>query len=240
MTFEKRSGERKMTLILGLGNRARHGKDTFASAIDHYCYLAYAAAIKHKLSNYKPVIVQRLAFADPLYQEVNNFLGSNPGKRWLAGEKERTQDFLLLAIPDWVQPTPNAEVGSRAPYGKHAKLLQWWGTEYRRNQDPEYWIKQWKAAINPKANIVLAPDMRFSNEAQAIKNEGGFTIQINRKNQDGTPFVDPSRPSNHISEISLDGYNYDFQITVKTGEQVLLEEWAITLIQYLRALKGHK
>ncbi len=232
-----------MTLILGLGNKARHGKDSFASAINGHFATLHATAGKHGLANYKPVVIQHLAFADALYREVNQWLTTDSGKRWASGENRVTfnaQVNPLVPIPDWVQPDPKAEVSARAPFGKHPKLLQWWGTEYRRTQDPEYWTRQWKVAINPKANIVLTTDMRFLNEAWTVKSVGGFTVQVNRKNADGTMFVDPTRPANHVSETQLDGYNFDYQMTVKTGDLVLLEEWAITLVHYLRALKGHK
>lgn len=225
-----------MTLILGLGNKARHGKDSFASAVDAHFATQHAAALRHGLK-YTPVVVQHIAFADALYREVNQWLAANP--RWT----EQPIDFLAdgaTRIPDWVQPDPNAEKSVRAPHGKHAKLLQWWGTEFRRNLDAEYWVKQWKAALNPKANIIMATDMRFINEAEAVKSVGGFTIQVNRKNADGTPFVDPTRDANHASETQLDGYNYDHEITVKTGETALLDQWATALVYYLRALKGHK
>jgi hypothetical protein len=233
-----------MTLVLGIGNKARQGKDSFATAIEDYFIKQNVAAEKHWLSTYKPVIVQRHAFADALYQEVNQYLASPWGKSWLrrdvslkviASEKENA-----VIIPDGVHPDPNAEVNFRAPYGKHATLLQFWGTEYRRSQDPEYWVKKWKAGIDPKANIVLTTDMRFWNEAWAIKNAGGFTVRVNRLNADGTPFVDPSRDANHPSETQLDGYNFDYQLTVKTGDVAILGEWAITLVHYLRAMKGHK
>jgi hypothetical protein len=228
-----------MTLILGLGNRARHGKDSFATAIDSYFAKIDAAAAKHGLRNHKPVIIQRHAFADALYKEVNDFLKSPYGDWWLRGALDLKIENTI-AIPAWVQPDPNAEVSARAPYGKHAKLLQWWGTEYRRAQDQDYWVKQWKDGINPKASIVMATDMRFINEAQAVKSVGGYTVRVSRLNSDGTPYVDDSRDPKHTSETQLDGYNVDYQITVKTGDLPLLEEYAVTLVHYLRALKGHK
>lgn len=230
-------------LILGLGHKARNGKDSFASAIDSHFANQLAAAQRHGLASYRPVLIQHIAFADALYKEVNQWLAKDSGKRWAAGENRVTfnaQVNPLVPIPDWVERTPNAEVSARAPFGKHAKLLQWWGTEYRRAQNQNYWVDQWKAAINPKANVVVATDMRFQNEAAAVKSVGGFTIQVSRKNVDGTPFVDPTRDANHSSETQLDGYNYDYQIIVKTGDLALLNEWAITLVHYLRARKGYK
>jgi hypothetical protein len=223
-------------LILGLGNKARHGKDTFAETVINYYANIDAIAGKH-LGTYRPHNIQKLSFADALYIEVNRFLVSDQGKRFVNGDRG-----LVLAegiiIPDWVTPTDPPAYDSRAPYGKHAKLLQWWGTEYRRNQDPEYWTTKWKAAINPKADIVMATDMRFPNEAEAIKSVHGYTVNVSRLNVDGTPFVDPSRPSDHPSETALDGYNYDYRIVVKTGDQVLLEEYARTLVHFLRARKS--
>jgi hypothetical protein len=228
-------------LILGLGNKARHGKDSFAKAIDAYYALQNGAAAKHGLSTYKPVMIQQHAFADALYKEVNDELKRRGDSLWINRQiwvGPTRSNFVTL--PDWVQPTPDAEVSTRAPYGKHPLLLQWWGTEFRRSQDPLYWVTKWKAGINPKANIVLATDMRFINEALAVKDVGGSTVRVSRLNLDGTPFVDTSRDPNHPSEIELDGHNFDYRITVKTGDLVLLEEWAVTLVHHLRALKGQK
>jgi hypothetical protein len=225
-------------LILGIGNKSRHGKDTLAASVDSYFAKIDAAAERHGL-RHTPVEVQHLAFADTLYKEVNAFLSSFPGARWIQGEKDIQIDTNVF-LPAWVTPSEQPLNDPRAPLGKHPKLLQFWGTEYRRAQDSNYWVKQWKAAINPKANIILTTDMRFTNEAEAIKSVGGFTVNVSRLNVDGTKFIDLSRDPLHPSETQLDGYNYDFEITVKTGDQALLEEYAITLVHYLRALKGHK
>lgn len=219
-----------MALILGLGNKARHGKDSFAQAIIRYYGNLDAVYSRHQMRS-KPTIIQHLAFADPLYKEVNDFLRTNPQWEWGRVVKDAQGDVRL---PDWVQPTGMMQ-DPRAPYGKFPLLLQWWGTEYRRAQDKDYWIKKWKAAVNPSASIVFSTDMRFENEAKAVTDLGGYTIQVNRLNHDGTPYVDTSRDPKHPSETQLDSYNYDFKITVKTGDLVLLEEWAVTLVHYLKA-----
>ena len=55
-------------LILGLGHKARHGKDSFAKAVDQHYAIQSAAAARHGLVNYKHVIIQKLSFSDPLYK----------------------------------------------------------------------------------------------------------------------------------------------------------------------------
>lgn len=55
-------------LIIGLGHKARNGKDSFASAVESYYSGLHATAIKHGVKGYHPVVVQRHAFADALYQ----------------------------------------------------------------------------------------------------------------------------------------------------------------------------
>lgn len=57
--------------------------------------------------------------------------------------------------------------------------LQWWGTEYRRAQDPEYWLKAWVASL-PAGNItVICDDVRFVNESELIRALGGKVCVIN-------------------------------------------------------------
>lgn len=58
-------------------------------------------------------------------------------------------------------------------------MLQWWGTDFRRNMfDKEYWINRWiestdKNKHNPFNRIVVATDVRFQNEVDIIKLLGG-------------------------------------------------------------------
>lgn len=127
--------------------------------------------------------VTRLAWADNLKKEIEDVL--NYGQR-------------LDAL--WDKPYP-PEV---------RKLLQWWGTDLRRGQDPEYWVKKMKAELAPYAaggpltdRVAVVTDVRFPNEAVAIREMGGIIIRVwapktVRKERLGV------LPPEHASETGMD------------------------------------
>ena len=99
--------------------------------------------------------------------------------------------------------TDHQEIQGRA--GQSAvtvrRILQWWGTEYRRNQDPDYWTKAWSRKVEQfdlENTHVLIDDVRFMNELSTIKSHGGLIVKIERPGFDGA--------NNHASETSLDDY----------------------------------
>jgi hypothetical protein len=82
------------------------------------------------------------------------------------------------------------------------EILQRAGTEAMRNTfDKDIWIKtlQKRLQSDPKKMYAIS-DVRYKNEAEAIKSWGGKVIRIDRDYMDK-----PS--SNHISETELDGWN---------------------------------
>jgi len=81
------------------------------------------------------------------------------------------------------------------------RILQWWGTEYRRAQDPDYWTKAWVRKVcqfDLKQTHILIDDVRFNNELNTIKQQGGLIVKIERPGFDGA--------NNHASETALDDY----------------------------------
>ncbi len=82
------------------------------------------------------------------------------------------------------------------------RILQWWGTEYRRAQDHDYWTKAWEQKLqdyDPTSTHILVDDVRFINELTMIKKHGGTFIKIERPGFNGA--------NNHSSENSLDDYD---------------------------------
>jgi hypothetical protein len=61
-------------------------------------------------------------------------------------------------------------------------LLQWWGTDYRRSQDVNYWVDQGlkeMQALPPHVSVV-SDDTRFENEYRALKMHGFTVVRIER------------------------------------------------------------
>jgi len=81
------------------------------------------------------------------------------------------------------------------------RILQWWGTEYRRAQDPDYWTKAWAHKVSGydlARTHILIDDVRFMNELAVIKGLGGKIVKIDRPGF--------AAGGNHASETSLDEY----------------------------------
>ncbi len=93
--------------------------------------------------------------------------------------------------------------------GKTARYaMQTLGTEWGRETiGQEIWIRAWKAKVeSPLAagTMVVVDDIRFPNEAQAIRDMGGFILRVDRPGEkwDGT----------HISESGVNAIAPDHGI----------------------------
>lgn len=126
----------------------------------------------------------------------------------------------------------------REEYGmteKDAPLLQKIGDGRREQFGATYWIDILADKVRGFKGIAVISDMRYTNEADWVKLQGGHTINVRRLQQDGTPFVATDRDPNFISEVQLDRYNYDHCILSKSA--VLTAEMAITIAEFIRGLE---
>jgi len=108
------------------------------------------------------------------------------------------------------------------------RILQWWGTEYRRAQDPDYWTKAWGRKVEGldlEVLHILVDDVRFLNELQVIKDHGGLVVKVVRPGFDGA--------NNHASETSLDDYHAWDGILVNDDSLEEFEEKSAALTQAL-------
>ncbi len=186
-------------MIIGFAGKAATGKTTAAHHI---------APLLDKETRIIPM-------AMVLRDEVEAFLravGADESVPLVYGDQDDkvrifyvNEQKAMEHCPKWAQfVADHREIQDRA--GQSAvtvrRILQWWGTEYRRNQDADYWTKAWsrKVELLDLMHIhVLVDDVRFINELSAIKEHGGLIIKIERPGFDGA--------NNHTSETSLDDYN---------------------------------
>lgn len=181
--------------VIGFGHRARQGKNTAALAILEACPL--------------PTYVRLYGFADALRTEVRTACAKFGGQASLI--REWQENGLM---PEWVhfeEPKPRS-------------LLQWWGTDFRRKHDPDYWVKRLRKTLEShKPDVALVTDVRFRNEADFIHSLGGTLVEVQRI---GAPDVSVQE---HRSEAELDGYTgWDFTIRaadVNELKRLALEVW---------------
>ena len=91
-------------------------------------------------------------------------------------------------------------------------LLQNYGTEVRRKENPDYWVNEWWGAykMNYVLKNVVVDDVRFLNEAKEIKSNYGTIIRIVR--------TDITSGGEHVSETEMLDIVPDYTIEVGPGE----------------------
>ena len=86
------------------------------------------------------------------------------------------------------------------------KILQLLGTEAGREIiHPNIWVNSLFADYTTDSNWIIT-DVRFPNEAQAIKDRGGIVIRVER------PGGESHCGGAHASETALDDYDFDIVI----------------------------
>jgi len=138
----------------------------------------------------------RLAFADALKNKV---------KREFGLEEDHVNGWLKEAETDLLNGHSPRE------------LMIDIGNIYRK-YDPNYWVKTVLDVIksNPTKKIMIT-DVRFPNEADAIRNHGGILVRLNRHPKRDNLVSDETKKS--ISETALDNYKkWDFELEAQNNE----------------------
>ena len=125
-------------------------------------------------------------------------------------------------VPKWQlwNQTKQYPASKADPIYGYTPILQWYGTEIARKENPDCWVQALKNRLFSDApEVAVITDVRFLNEAEYIKQKGGYLCEVIRQKEDGTQFVDTSRDPNHPSEIALNDYSgWDFTILCKDGD----------------------
>jgi hypothetical protein len=126
----------------------------------------------------KPWHVERVAFADGLKFDIEDALDVSP--------------YALPAIRS-------------KPYTPEIRaLLQWWGTELRREQDEDYWVKKGMEMVHEAAaysDLVVITDVRFANEADLIRANGGLVVEVYAPQKIRMLRLGGIAPPSHASEV---------------------------------------
>lgn len=188
-------------MIIGITGKAQSGKDTacrivqLINTVDYDCACSEGEGEKYILDNVDNILPitcmwEKHAFADKLKECASIILGV-PRFMFESGEFKESFTSLPLSNKEG-EPMTNRE------------FLQYFGTEVGRNIDKDLWIKALMYSYGrDKESHWIIPDVRFPNEADAIRNAGGVLWKIER---------DGSGAGNHISEKLIDSIRVDIII----------------------------
>ena len=190
-------------MIIGITGKAQSGKDTACRIVqlintvdyDYACSEGEGEEEKYILDNLDNILPitymwEKHAFADKLKECASTILGV-PRFMFESGEFKESFTSLPLSNKEG-EPMTNRE------------FLQYFGTEVGRSIDKDLWIKalMYSYGHNNKNHWII-PDVRFPNEADAIRNAGGVLWKIEREG---------SGAGNHISEKLIDDIMVDIII----------------------------
>lgn len=86
-------------------------------------------------------------------------------------------------------------------------LQQKVGMALRESLDEDIWVMALDVEVKKCKHLVIIPDVRFVNEFDYVRRNGGIVVRVNRDNRP----VD-NRDAQHISETALD--NADFDVVI--------------------------
>jgi len=199
--------------IIGLGYKARNGKDSVANAMIE----TYGDDIR----------IKKVSFASTLKREVENMAKAIGSMASLALLFDRAAAANGKAVT--YDPYPPMD-DPDCPSGKQRSMLQWYGSDFWRKIDTDHWVKALALQMcKADEDVFIVTDVRFTNEADWIRSKGGLMIKV----------TCPDLPDNlvlknhmaHISETQLDSYKFDHEIWARFGDMKCLSAQACGLFQ---------
>ena len=174
--------------------------------------------------------VVQINFKDALVQELKDNFPD------LLKEIQYSEWYKICAhSDDWDTPVITVDDLFELKPPLVRTLMQNYGTDVRRKEDADYWVSKWwsKVTVTATTGVIaetthrnintLTDDVRFHNEAEAIKDLGGILIRLERRDLEAT--------DQHESETQQREIECDYTITVGKGEFDKLEEELLKIIK---------
>jgi len=221
-------------VVVGIGGEMEHGKDVIAGYLrrEHgFTVLRMSDALRWEIMGRLRLtlkeVVRSAIYSD--YHDATPMLAYSAAGGHTSMKRTVPDDLLWrreldkdeawwgrrLRWEGWEHKRPTVR-----------RLLQEYGTEVRRHDDPDYWVKRYAEAAT-KLERVVTPDVRFLNEAAAVRALGGLVVRVVRP---GHVSAINNAGAAHVSEDfcrTYTGWDHEF---VNDGSVQDLErkvgEWA--------------
>ena len=179
-------------MIIGITGKARSGKDTFAK---------FFAEALFDVTGRRFIL---MAYATELKKRVQKDFDLSYDQLWGDDKEVFDKRYIKYDTKPYSSCLGNPELPGG--YWTAREILQAYG-QFFRTIDYDFWVKALFNTIseNEFENVIIT-DVRHPNEAEPIRNGGGYIIKVIRENKDKI------HGEEHISETAMDDYKADFDI----------------------------
>jgi hypothetical protein len=219
-------------MIIAISGKAGAGKTFLANAIMH-------VGLREGLFDGTESM---LNFADPLKKDIAEGLdidpklmyGSQEDKMTLTLYKWSNMPGVLVLPEEWKDSQYfNSLPGVKVMYGDQnmtiRDIMEYYGTDIMRRINNDVWVNKFIKNAQ-RYRYVIAPDLRFKNEFEAVQKNGGFTIRLAGGDTKNT----------HISNTDLDGVLFDYAVKYKERTEEAAYVFAERIIEILKEKESCK
>jgi adenosyl cobinamide kinase/adenosyl cobinamide phosphate guanylyltransferase len=194
--------------IIGISGKARSGKDTFAEML----------AKELNKTSYPPYVM--MAFANELKLKCQRDFDLSYEQLWGDSKEELDKRYIKYETQVDMEPV--------VIYWTAREIMQNYGAFYR-TIDRQFWVKNLFKVIEEKEykNVIIT-DVRYTNEADYILEQGGIVIRVERENKDAV------HNDTHPSEVELDDYKKFTFTVVNNFTLEVLEKTAAETVSLLK------